>query len=207
MKFKHYILTNFCYNDDYPHLKERFEIFHNFTKPSFEAQTNINFTWLIRINPNHEKLFQPFKNINVELVSEWDVYKLSTDYLLTSRIDCDDAIHQDYVKNIHELFNQDQSTRVIDGPGHRYINKTKEVYTYYNRYNTHTPSPFSTLVAPFKDKLTVMCEQHGRLAKRFKVQFHNKKLWLQNIHDHNKLMTGVGEEKINLDLAKYNIKL
>jgi hypothetical protein len=207
MNYKHYILTRFNYPDDYPHLEERFKIFYNFTKPSFEAQTNTNFTWFILINPHHEKLFQPFKNINVELVPKWDVYQSPTDYLLTSRVDCDDVLHQDYVSTIQELFLQDQSTRVIDGPGYRYVNKTKEVYTYYTRYSKRTTSPFSTLVAPFRDKLTVMCEKHGSLPQRFKVQFHDKKLWLQHIHDYNILMRGVGEKKINLDLKNFNINL
>ena len=207
MRFKHYILTRFSYPDDYPYLEERFKIFHNFTKPSFESQTNTNFTWLIKINPNHKDLYGDFKNINTELISSsLNAHLVPTKYILTSRVDCDDAIHQDYVKNIHELFNQDQSTRIIDGNGYRYISKTKETYT-FNRYSNHRPSPFSTLVAPFEDKLTVMCEQHGHLAKRFKVQFHDKKLWLQNIHDHNKLMRGIGHEKINLNLKGFNITL
>lgn len=207
MEFNHYILTGFAYPDDYPYLKERFDIFYNFTKPSFEAQTNTDFTWLIKINPNHRDLYGTFSNIKVEFVSQFPTHVTPTEYVLTSRVDCDDAIHQNYVKNIHELFNQDQSTRVIDGPGYRYISKTKEVYTYYNRYNARTPSPFSTLVTPFKDKLTVLCEMHGNLSQRFKVQFHDKKLWLQNIHDHNKLMTGVGEKKIDFDLKNFNINL
>lgn len=208
MQFKHYILTSFAYGNNYPYLKERFKIFHNFTKPSIEAQTNKNFTWVIQTNPSHKHLFEPFNNIDVIFISSKpSPFQVPTDYLITTRIDCDDAFHQDFVKTIQEEFIKDQSTRIIDGPGHRYISKTKEVYTYYDRYHEKKPSPFSTLVSPFKDKLTVLCEQHGRLAKRFKVQFHNKKLWLQHIHDHNKLMTGVGEEKINLDLTEYNINL
>ena len=209
MEFKHYILTNFSYSNDYPYLKERYKIFHNFTKPSIEAQTNKNFTWVIQTNPFHEHLFEPFNNIDVVFTQtpKQIPFQIPTDHLITTRLDNDDAFHQDFIKSIQEKFIENQSTRIIDGPGHRYISKTKEVYTYYNRYHKKTPSPFSTLVSPFKDKLTVWCEQHGRLARRFEVQFHNEKLWLQHIHDHNKLMTGVGEKKIDLDLTEYNINL
>ena len=206
MDYQHYILTRFAYPEDYPHLEERFKIFYNFTKPSFEAQTNTNFTWLIKINPNHKDLYGTFNNIKVEFVSQFPTHATPTGYVLTSRVDCDDAIHQDYVKNIQDLFLENQSTRIIDGNGYRYISKTKEIYT-FNNYNTKVSSPFSTLVCPFKDKLTVLCEKHGDLSKRFKVQFHDKKLWLQNIHEYNKLMTGVGHEKINLDLKDFNVNL
>lgn len=201
MEFKHYILTRFAYPDNYSHLKERFELFHKFTKPSFEAQSNTNFTWLIRINPKHEELFQPFKNINVKLVPEWDAYQSPTDYVLTSRVDCDDIIHPDYVSNIQKLFLQDQSTRVIDGPGYRYTINSNQFWE-QNVYQQKRPSPFSTLVCPFEAKSIVMDNMHDRLHTKYSVQFHNKRLWVQVIHNHNKLMTGGGQKLIDISNLK-----
>ena len=101
MDFNHYILTRFFYPDSYPHLEERFKIFNSFTKPSIEAQTNTDFTWIISINPKHKSLFTPFKGIKVEFHTEkvkrfrsgFDSYPFNTlNYLITSRVDNDDAL-------------------------------------------------------------------------------------------------------------------
>jgi len=209
VKFKHYIFTRFTYPPDYPYINERIKIFHEFTKPSFESQTSNNFTWLISINRHYDykNLLGPFKNINVEFVSKFDAFKSLTDYVLTSRIDNDDIIHQDYVAHIQELFLKNQSTRIIDGPGYRYLNKTKEIYTFYNFYSKNKCSPFSTLVCPYKQNLTVFCANHGQLSQKFDVEFHDKKLWLQHIHNTNALMKGGGEQQIQLDLTPFNINI
>tara|TARA_Y100000385_G_scaffold201871_1_gene209059 strand:+ start:358 stop:981 length:624 start_codon:yes stop_codon:yes gene_type:complete len=205
MKFKHYILTRFAYPDDYPHLKERFELFHRFTKPSFEAQTNTNFIWLIKINPNHKDLYGTFDNIDVVLDPQHNAFQIPTDHVLTSRVDCDDVIHPNYVSNIQELFLKDQSMRVIDGPGYRYTINSNQLWN-KNTYHQRRPSPFSTLVCPFETKESVMGKMHDRLHTKYQVQFHNERLWVQIIHDHNKLMKGGGEELTDISYLKsFNI--
>lgn len=208
MNFNHYILTRFFYPDSYPHLEERFKIFNSFTKPSIEAQTNTNFTWIISINPKHKSLFTSFKDIKVVFHTgdlSFRSYSFNTlDYLITSRIDNDDALHQDYVANVQELFLQDQTTRVIDGSGYRYRDNKGWLY---DRYSSKEPSPFSTLISAPGKKDIVLDEQHLHLPKKYNVQFHNKKLWLQNIHSFNVRMKPGIEQVANIDLTPFNLAL
>lgn len=232
MNYTHYIITRFNYPNDYPYLSERFDIFNKFTKPSLEAQTNKNFIWLIITNPNHISLFSKFNQINVKVIPSiepypsWSVVYSTinknplTEYIISTRICNDDAIHKDFVKSIQNEFLLNPTSRILDSKGYRYLIDTKILYT-QDKYNQNFPTPFCSLVyknnyklisANYKDQSLpslIMEKAHDTLHKFYPVTiFTEQRMWCQTIHGYNKLMKGEGNEIVELSKLKdFNIKL
>ncbi|MDA7648743.1 putative rhamnosyl transferase [Akkermansiaceae bacterium] len=234
MDYKHYIITIFNYPNDYPHLKERFNIFNNFTKPSIEAQSNKNFTWIILANPNHISLFNEFKGVDAHIVKgEIHNQRLPSvssiakaiypfinskplpQYIISTRICNDDAIHEDFIKLTQEKFLNNISSRLLDYKGYRYLVNTKTLYT-QEKYHSKFPSPFCSLV--YKNDyqpLTIDVKRpappqvvieypHTDLHKFHPlVLINEERMWCQLIHDHNLLMKGEGTSKVSLDNLKF----
>lgn len=228
MNYKHYVFTRFNYSSNYTHLNKRLDIFSKITFPSFLNQTNKNFTWLISVNPIHKDLFNSFldRGIDIQIVEEIDnsdTPSLPTsflnflnkepqvDYLITSRIDNDDAIHKDYIQTIYKSFSQNQSTRIIDGNGYRLL-KNNEQY-YFNLYHSKFISPFSTLIYenpqyPIDFSSTIFADMHVHLHHKFsEIEFIPNRNWIQYIHDSNVSNEGGGHEKTSINFKDFNLAI
>ena len=93
-------------NDWFDH---RFKIFMKFCYPSIIAQTNKNFKWWILIDKNtpkhHMDRLEEIKTDTITYKSQGpglyplpkDIYP-DTKWVITTRIDNDDCIHQDFIK-------------------------------------------------------------------------------------------------------------
>jgi hypothetical protein len=219
MNYKHYIFTRFNYPSDYGYLNKRLDIFNKITFPSFLNQTNKNFTWLISVNPIHKDLFNSFldRGINIQIIEEVEPSPFlsflnkesQVNYLITSRIDNDDAIHKDYIQTIHESFSQDQSTRIIDGNGYRLLENNEQYY--FNCYHPKFISPFSTLIYkdpqyPIDSSSTIFASMHTQLHHKFsKIEFIPNRNWIQYIHDSNISNKGRGHEKTSINFKDFNL--
>ena len=100
-------------------LKSRFEMFENYCLPSLANQTSTNFKWMIYFDKNTP---EPFASRINELRKEmnfipvfcslfeqdwWhtsaiELGEVSSELLLTSRVDNDDALAPDYVERLHK---------------------------------------------------------------------------------------------------------
>jgi len=118
-------------NEDW--LKERFEIFEKYCFPSIKNQTEKNFKWLVyfdsdtpeffkKKNKKLQSLCKVFIPIYTPSFSEFEatlpqtIYDLNgnnTEYIITTRLDNDDGLHQDAVKIIQEHFVEKDKT-IID---------------------------------------------------------------------------------------------
>lgn len=129
-KFKHYIITRFnvpypqVEKDSIPkgirpgYLKQRFEVFGKYTVPSVKNQTNKDFEWIVLFDKRTPEPFlslikkyeeeKVFRAVYVdrmdysekavrELVEDFDISNIP---VITSRVDNDDAIVDDYVESI-----------------------------------------------------------------------------------------------------------
>lgn len=206
-------------NDDW--LAHRFELFQKYCLPSVKNQNNQNFKWLVffdNTTPEYYiKLihsikedyvnFTPFfidgnKELNTSIVGYVQRQdKLSSEELIiTTRIDNDDIIHQDFIKEIQELGKEENMVvdlrcgyqMVLDG-------MMKEIRVSSQEFN-----PFLSIVQLKTNYISIFSKDHPAWKSENNVIVSKKRLWIQLIHGrnklnrvnrHNRLVSGVELEK------------
>lgn len=209
--FQHFILTRFNVRVDYSKsragiqpdwLTHRFQLFDQFCYPSVRSQSNQNFKWLVFFNSETPKRFQNkikeytqwqnFMPIYVdceftnEINRESVLHHLKTDvdYLITTRLDNDDAISKDFVQLIQNNFQQQDFEFLNFTSG--YVWHNSKLYSFDYLHN-----PFMTLIEKVHQLTingfqTIICGQHTELSALGKIkQIKTKPTWLQVIHDKN----------------------
>ncbi len=201
LRMKHWLKTD---EDVSAWMDHRTQIFLKFTWPSVCAQTTKNFKWLILFDPATkedpaysafiEKITEPafiypvFIDLNeVTLVEglkqEIDKHiSPDTKHIITSRIDNDDAIHEDYIKRVQEHFipNKNYILNFTDGLGY-----SDNLLSIAKRNKVN---PFATYfeTTDNRDLQTVYCTGHPSLKKVAPVNHVSHKLmYLVNFHDNN----------------------
>lgn len=186
-------------------LEERFDLFENYCYPSVINQKNKLFYWLIFFDidtPNVfreriEKLtcnydnFRPiyidgiksltnsFKQFIIENLDNKD------DFIITSRMDNDDSIHQDFVDTIQNLAIKKHET-VIDLRKGYQLDISNNVYEYRNYSNSF--NPFISLVESSDKFNTVLSRMHPDWKNSDSIIINEKSpLWIEVIHKKNKL--------------------
>lgn len=205
MDFKHIIYTRFIY-DNLEDFKRRNDLYERFAKPSLERQTKKNFTWLVRINPDHLPFFKPPEGVDYNLVNSPLKLSLVKDipekWVVATRFDSDDCLHPDFVQTIQN--NLEPKKMMIDTRGYRYHVEKDEAHPmemYFDKWSF--PSPFVTCIdSEHKDSYDgPYSEKHTELQKRYK---HTKRiddhLWIQCVHDSNWLNKPYKTEKIDRKL-------
>ena len=190
-------------------MRERIGLFEHYCAPSVRAQTLTDFTWLILMDrdtsqesrarlgrvvagmPNVEFIYLPPISTDVS-VAEAVLQRTSgePDVLLTTRLDNDDAIHQDALAVVREKMRPDRREFLNLRFGYVTDGETARVKS--NKYGH-----FATLVEPraagsFR---TVHCGlPHGR-AHSFAPyrQITDQPYWLELIHPRNAANRGFGE--------------
>jgi hypothetical protein len=232
---KHFILTRFnvrvkewkttkngelVLSEDW--LSHRFKLFETYCFPSVRNQTNQDFVWYVFFDtqtpePYRSKIlelhrvysnFRPlFINDFTELlpVVRAEIRKSLTPentHVLTSRMDNDDSIHQEYVSEIQKTFKGQSEILVdiIDG-----YNLSIEPTVKLGKIRSHL-NPFSSLIEEANDPKTVLSRSHTDWTKENVLEVKNKRLWLQIIHEKNKVNTYRGIrvasfKKLNTDFG------
>lgn len=188
-------------------LDERLEIFEHYCLPSVLQQTEQRFVWLLLLDEatDHEvvKRVEAYRRLadNVEPVylppiedardfvrPVKDRLDPETEILVTSRLDNDDALHEDALAAVRQRVRARREFLnlrlgfVTDGSRARVV--------------SHKYSPFTSLVEPVGDEplLTVYCTTHGRQARVAPVrQIAQRPLWLRVVHARNVANTAFGE--------------
>ncbi|MCB0358660.1 MAG: hypothetical protein KDD44_03465 [Bdellovibrionales bacterium] len=174
-------------------MAHRMELFRAFTFPAMQAQSCQNFIWLVRFR-------EESRHTHADVIAEWsrfpnfraiygsaifdDIKQIvppDCRYLITTRIDNDDAFHCRAVERIQQEFSQQEFS---------FIN-FKLGYCLREGLATRTESmssPFLSLVERYEPTTlqTVLCAQHGEVIKRYPVvQIADDRYWLQVIHQRN----------------------
>lgn len=127
MEYNHIIFTRFnvpspgkeeVIRSDKNWLESRFQLFDKFCFPSVKGQTCADFTWLVffdehtpdrykELISDYQKRLPSFTPVfvstwNTEVVHSAIRRYLSKDFLLTTRLDNDDAIHKDFVSTLRD---------------------------------------------------------------------------------------------------------
>jgi len=195
-------------SDEY--LSERFRLFDVYCFPSMSNQSNKNFTWFLlfndklpdkwrkkleeykRIFPNMEFRYMssiPYGKwqeiLNRFVLSELKSLENQPQYLLTTRIDNDDAFHMSFVDTVQNYFLENPQEALIN-----YANGLQYIPQYNLLKNIRVINGhFGTLAEKNDDKArTVLSFSHNPLpndlpaVKSLKIK---KRMWLETIHATN----------------------
>ncbi|SHJ51737.1 glycosyltransferase [Flavobacterium haoranii] len=195
-------------------MNERLELFANYCFPSVSNQTNQNFEWLlyfdVSTSENHKNKIAEIignkTNIKSFFIDGMPVFNesiikyveenISTEYLITSRIDNDDCIHKDFINEIQKHFDKQDFLAIDNIEGYtlqiepNFILGKKE----------HIFNPFISLIEKNDQPKTVWHYVHNMWKKEPRlIHVTEKRLWLSVIHGKNKVneFDGYGNIKWN----------
>lgn len=217
-KFEHFLLTKFN-KGLYTQSKQtrgdrkardewmvhRIRLFEKYCLPSIKNQVNQDFKWLVLFDGKTPKEFRrkieeyaQYKNF-IPVFDGWfdrHIKKLirpETQYLITTRIDNDDAFHKNAIKKIQLHFTEENSgpTRnlFLNFPiGYCLDDQTGQI-----TLNGSKSNPFITLIEKVKRSprgvsiKTVRCMNHSHLDRVGKIEqiCTATPMWVQVIHERN----------------------
>jgi len=183
-------------------LKRRFEIFDRYCFPSVKGQSNQNFLWLVFFDVNtpfefkeriydYAKSYHNFSPVFLRSVDELSDYlhfkidsslKKESDLLITSRLDNDDVLHENYTE-IVQSFGRDKKNCIINFEKGFIFDINKN--TLYS--SVHKSSPFLTRIECLRDGYsTVMSFNHLEASMMAPVkQVRDIPGWMIIVHEGN----------------------
>ncbi|EBA14563.1 hypothetical protein RSK20926_01172 [Roseobacter sp. SK209-2-6] len=181
-------------------LEERFEMFERICLPSIAAQTCKNFTWIIYFDKDtpeaqKERVEELRKRVpfipyytGLFAAEGWnrsigEVLPDRTEFLLTTRLDNDDALASDYIERVQQAAQQQvQQAPLCLNFSRGYIRTDKALYEM-----THPSNAFFTRLCPWnEDMRTAMSIQHMTIKDHGAVvQLEAPGAWLQVVHGGN----------------------
>lgn len=174
----------------------RINIFRNFTLPSVVNQTCQDFKWVIVLDSRTPKKYLDditsidYDNLVFKLVDSenpygdtkiWNSTVPDGDFLsLSTRLENDDAIHQDFVKNTQKLCDQPFDKMIFIKPGFGYMFNMPRWELRYINY----PDPTINSLAEMPGKHVSMNNfNHSRLPNHIKQRhLPQKPFWIINVH-------------------------
>lgn len=182
-------------------LERRFELFERYCLPSVADQTISNFKWLIYFDENipghfRERIERARQKIAFtphfvgvtragfaipDVQDLVDRFQTDGDVVVTTRLDNDDAIARDFVRNVQLAAGQHEIGTVLNFPNGVAMRQGR-LFTAHDLSN-----PFTSLVeartAPVK---TIWSAQHHMLGQKWNlVQIETPPMWLQVVHGEN----------------------
>lgn len=221
-KFTHFLITRYnvrldewekdargqpTLHDDW--MAHRFELFSRYCFPSVVAQSEKNFSWLIYLEstttPIHLQqitaLVSPFPFIQIRLVNGYfgcmeDIDQCMTsttaEFVITSRMDNDDAIGVDYIRTIQNHFTPVDKNLIILLHGYGY-NPIQHVAS---RLHHIAHNPFGSFIEKRKidgGHISVRGFPHGNPpAGTTQIEVRTQYAWLRIFHDRNVLSKPFG---------------
>lgn len=183
-------------------LCDRFCLFERYCFPSIISQTNQNFKWLVFFDINtpspfkekidHYKGFYP--NFIPCYVADVDEFlgelalqinhhlSGSSDALITSRVDNDDALHKQYIENIQKRAVGERDVILNFQLGYKLDAIRQILYSCI-----HNSSPFVSRVEPIDGSKfkTVMSFDHTEASANAPVLQLEQVGWMVVVHEHN----------------------
>jgi hypothetical protein len=193
-------------------MEERMWFFENFCFPTIVSQTNQNFEWLLYFDKTTSEKYQKrmselivnqpnFKVFYIdgmpqfygELKKYIDAIPNKNPYIITSRIDNDDAVHKDFINEVQLQFNE-QEYLVLDSiKGY-----SLQIHpTVMLGKKEHIFNPFMSLIEKNEDPKTIWYYHHNMWKKETRIkQLMHKRLWIAVIHEKNKVNNFNGYDNV-----------
>lgn len=201
--------------------EHRFELFQKYTFPSFKNQKNKNFVWLVFFDVNTKpkylqiisNLQQDFPNFTPVFVQNGDeinsgitnifenYFQKDTQFVISTDIDNDDLLHEDFVDTVQILFKPDHNT-VIDLRRGLQMSLIKRNKVLVNEFYA-VANPFVSIIENVTAFKTIMNERHTNFRNyQNVVRYDHKPLFIQLIHSQNLMNTTLKTKAI----SKINFK-
>lgn len=218
----HFVLTRFNVRSFYhvsepteEWLRERLRLFRQYCLPALAGQSSRQFLWLVFVDDLSPQWFRQeiekdargrFETVYVAgaftsaTVSKAVSARTDTPYILTTRVDNDDAVSRDFVQTIQTCFQRQDFEFINLVNGAQYADR--KVYL-----RPYTKNPFLSLIEAVGTKApeTVFVEHHYRVDERGPVRNIRTAhpMWLQVIHGGNVLNEIVGLRVPGNRVAKF----
>lgn len=182
----------------------RFDLFQKYTFPSFKNQKNKNFVWLVFFGVNTSekyrliigKLKREFPNFTPIFVRDGgeinsgitgifrNYFQEDTRFVISTDIDNDDILHEDFVNTVQNLFKPLHNT-VIDLRRGLQMSLISQNHVLINEYYA-VANPFVSIVEHISSFKTIMNEWHKNFRNYENViSYDHRSLFIQFIHTHN----------------------
>lgn len=207
-------------------LDDRFKLFRTYVLPSYKNQTNQNYIWLTFFDTNTSDKFRKIiKEIEAEypvfravFVEDFDAMKTKavevipqfftpeTKFVITSELDNDDMLHQDYIKTVQEHFKPIHDLVIDLRRGYQLtmLPGRKAVVNVYNA----VVNPFVSLaesVDNFKTMLKERAHNSYRHYPDFSVE-DSKEMYIQIIHQYNLMNVTFKHKAVpEVDFSEYGM--
>ena len=198
------------------------QIFEDYCYASVKGQKNQAFTWFVFFDTDTEKkyiemiakLSQAFTNFVPVYSDSMESFlptlkseiaaRTSSHYIITSRLDNDDCLHEDYVDTVQKQFDSHDfmAINLVHGVT---LNISGDIKC---GHRVHANNPFISLIEKNDNIDTVCSRRHGQWGKIKLVKDINNQvpLWLSLIHGDNILNSYKGFGKVEEStLSSFNI--
>ena len=232
--FQHFIITRFnLTTNQFNELSKggvsdawmdnRLQIFQDYCYSSIAKQTNQNFSWLVFFDTSTSEKHVKTINILAEKYPNFvPVYaegmenflsgiqdeikeRLTEKFIITSRLDNDDCLHEEYINTLQEMFNF-QNYLAVDFIKGITLKINDEIKC---GYRIHSYNPFISLIESTESGFQTVCsKRHGgwgkiKLIKQVNIDIP---LWLSVVHDENVLNRYIGFDDVDdKTLSSFNI--
>lgn len=183
-------------------MQNRLGLFENYCYASLRGQTELNFQWLVFFDSSTasgfrdkiSQLHQNFANFIPFYIDGmpqfWPTIKRELQarrqapHIITTRLDNDDCLHQDFVAHIQAQFCQ-QDFELIDLVDGYTLQIEPQIRL---GLREQTNNPFQSLIERSEQAQSIwQRERHGQWSKQNEVRYvRNKRLWMSVIHGNNK---------------------
>ena len=202
-------------------MKSRFELFENYCFPSVKNQKNQNFKWFVFFDINTsevyrkriKKLQEEFSNFVPFFIDKMDAFlpsikkevidNTTSSYVITSRLDNDDCIHEEYVEVVQSTFDNQEymAIDVLDG----YIMEMGEKVKIGKK--RHIYNPYISLIEKTENFESVWSNGHTYWKYETRITFvKGPRMWLTVIHEKNKANTFLAYGKVDTNvLRQFNV--
>ena len=186
-------------------LEDRFFLFEKYCFPSLKNQSNLNFIWFVLFDAQtpekYRKLIDCYKQLLPQFVplyfqdgmysamreainkAMFDYLKEDDRYVITTRIDNDDAFHRNMIDEVQSRFNEQNNIFLNFNNGFQY-DVEKEILVKMKYINNHFISRIEQRNAVVE---TVITYNHALINEVGEVvSIENKEpLWIEVIHNGN----------------------
>lgn len=196
-------------------MQGRLELFENYCFCSLKAQTEQNFVWLVFFDSTTAvkfrqvitRLAEEFSAFTPIFIDGMDAFlpsiqaeiqaRLTEAYVITSRLDNDDSLHQDYIQEVQSHFDSQDFMAIdfVDG----YTLQVEPQVRLAKRAHVH--NPFLSLIEHGPQPKSVWhIERHGQWSKVKQLcPVRNKPMWMSVIHSENKVNVFLGYDEVEWD--------
>lgn len=183
-------------------LAHRFKLFEDYCLPSVQAQTVQQFKWLVffdgetpEVYRRRIQMYQAREAFIPHFLSESYQHFMrgsfekvirglvdpSSEYLITTRLDNDDAVSRHFVSSIQEQFEGQDLAFLNFRKGLLLNDRSKKLYL-----ARHDSNPFASVIERVDSFQTILDHYHNRIRFQERVmQIDTRPLWLQVIHGRN----------------------